>query len=137
MEHGSRCMGAIMTARITVAEYLEKMIEISEKTQKQIAHEVGYAKPNVISMMKQGLIKVPVDKAPAIAHALNIAPAYFLGLVLREYMPDAWAAMEEHLGGVLSENERRLLDVYRKQCSNGEIELDERRIKQIRMALAE
>ena len=130
-------MGAIMTARMTVAEYLAKMIEISEKTQKQIAHEVGYTRPNVLSMMKQGLIKVPVDKAPALARALNVDPAYFLGLVLREYMPDAWAAMEQHLGGVLSENERRLLDVYREQCATGEIALDERRIKQITTALAE
>ena len=43
-----------MTARMTVAEYLAKMIEISEKTQKRIAHEVGYTRPNVLSMMKQG-----------------------------------------------------------------------------------
>ena len=126
-----------MTARMTVAEYLAKMIEISEKTQKQIANEVGYTKPNVISMMKQGLIKVPVDKAPAIARALNVDPAYFLGLVLREYMPGAWAAMEQHLGGVLSENEQRLLDVYREQCATGEIALDEPRIKRLRRALAE
>ncbi len=125
-----------MTDGITVAEYLAKMIEISEKSQKNIAHEVGYTRPNVLSMMKQGLIKVPVDKAPALARALNVDPAYFLGLVLREYMPDAWSAMEQHLGGVLSENERRLLDVYREQCSNGEIELDERWIKQITTALA-
>ncbi len=69
-----------MTARMTVAEYLAKMIEISEKTQKQIAHDVGYTRPNVLSMMKRGLIKVPVDKAPALARALNVDPAYFLGL---------------------------------------------------------
>ncbi len=136
MERRSRCMGTIMTAKMTVAKYLAKMIELSEKTQKQIAHEVGYDRPNVLSMMKQGLIKVPVNRAPTLARALNIDPAYFLGLVLREYMPDAWSAMEQHLGGVLSENERRLLDVYREQCSNGEIELDERRIKQITTALA-
>lgn len=124
-----------MAGRIRVEDYLTRQIEISEKTQKQIANEAGYEKPNVLSMMKKGIIKVPIERAPALARALNVDPAHFLRMVLREYMQDAWAVMEEHLGGVLSENERRLLELYRAESGDDEIELNAERLEHIRAAL--
>lgn len=124
-----------MAGRIRVEDYLTRQIEISEKTQKQIANEAGYERPNVLSMMKKGIIKVPIERAPALARALNVDPAHFLRMVLREYMQDAWAVMEEHLGGVLSENERRLLELYRAESGDDEIELNAERLEHIRAAL--
>jgi len=126
-----------MTKTFTVAEYLDKMIALSEKTQKEIAYEVGYAKPNIITMMKQGLTKVPVDKAPLLAKALNVDPAHFVRLVMREYMPEAWQAIESTCGHSLSANEQRLVQGYREICGNHEITVDDGVVESLRGALAD
>lgn len=125
-----------MTKPITVADYLDKMIELSEKTQKEIAHEVGYSKPNMITMMKQGLTKVPIDKAPSLAKALNVDPAHFVRLVMREYMPDAWRAIESTCGQSLSANEQRLIEVYRETCGNVETPVDDKIAAALHSALS-
>lgn len=80
----------------TVASHLEKAIALSGKTQREIAAKVGYANPNVISMMKQGQTKVPIEKIPALAAATGTAPGPFLALALKEYMPEAWNVLAAH-----------------------------------------
>lgn len=97
----------------TVAEYLSQAIEISGKTQLEIAREVGYSRPNVLSMMKQGQTKVPIDKVPGLAEACGVDPASFLRLVLREYMPETYKVISKHLGPVLDDEEMVLLNAYR------------------------
>ena len=124
------------TKTITVAEYLAKAIEISGKSQKQIAAAVGYPHPNLISMMKQGLTKVPIDRAPALARALRVDAAHFVRLVMREYMPAAWEAIEVTHGESLTENERRLVEAYRAICADGEREVNDQVIAALRAALA-
>lgn len=102
-----------MPKSLTVAEFLESAISLSGKTQKEIAEEVGYPKPNVLSMMKQGLTKVPVDKVPALAKATGVDSAAFLRLVLREYMSEAWMVIHDTLGDIVTEDEKKILSAYR------------------------
>lgn len=109
---------------LTVSEYLTKAIELSGKTQREIAREVGYPKPNVISMMKQGQTKVPIEKAPLFAKACGVDPAFFLRLVLQEYFPDAWVAIHKTFGEALTVNERALVEAYRETAPSDEIEVD-------------
>ena len=109
---------------LTVAEYLTKAIELSGRTQREIAREVGYPKPNVISMMKQGQTKVPIEKAPLFAKACGVDPAFFLRLVLQEYFPDAWAAIFKTFGETLTANEMAMVEAYRETAPSDEIEVD-------------
>ena len=113
-----------MPTRMSAAEYLSKAIDMSEKNQREIPEEVGYARPNVISMMKQGLTKIPVDKVPAFAKALGLDPAHFMRLVLREYQPEAWDAIERAVGEVLTEREKKWVKLLRDADPMAEIELD-------------
>lgn len=76
-----------------VPDYLAQQIILCGKSQKEIAEEVGYEKPNVITMMKQGHTKIPIVKVGAFARALEVDPAYLLRLVCMEYMPETWAAI--------------------------------------------
>lgn len=101
-----------------VAERLAALIKTCGKSQKVIAEELGYPHPNIITMFKQGKTKIPINKAGPLAKAVGADPAHFVRLAMQEYMPDALAAVEEHLGVMLSANERRLIEAYR-EATNG------------------
>ena len=105
-------------AKVTnVAEYISHAIELSGRTQKDIARDVGWAKPNVLSMMKQGITKVPIEKVPALARACGVDEANFLRIVMTEYSPDVWAVIVKYAGDVLSEDERAMLKEYREKTN--------------------
>jgi hypothetical protein len=123
------------TTTVTVAEVLTRMIEASDKSQREIAAEVGYTHPNVLSMMKQGMTKVPIERAPVLARALGLDPAWFVRLVMREYMPAAWAAIEATHGEALTENERRLVRAYREICGDRERQVDDQVAAALQVAL--
>jgi transcriptional regulator with XRE-family HTH domain len=72
----------------SVADYITNQINACGKSQIQIAEEVGFDKPNVITMIKQGKTKVPVSKIGSMAKALEVDPIFFLKLCMQEYMPD-------------------------------------------------
>lgn len=104
----------IDTSRKTVAQYLTFHINNSEKTQRQIALEIGYTKPNIITMFKQGATKLPLDKIGPLAKALEIAPDDLFFKVMTEYMPETFEALSPFLcGQMLSKDELEMLDNYR------------------------
>lgn len=99
----------------TVAEYLTYHINNSDKTQRQIGRDIGYAKPNIITMIKQGYTKLPLEKIGPLANALEIAPDELFYKVMKEYMPETFEALKPLLEGLaLSPDEENLLTNYRK-----------------------
>ncbi len=59
------------------------MLELRpKKTQADIAEEAGFMTPNRIAMFKSGASKVPLDRASALAMALDCGPARLLRLAL-------------------------------------------------------
>ncbi len=113
------------------AEFLARAIEFSGKSQREIAREAGFPKPNVVSMMKLGHMPVPLDRAPALAAACHVDPVYFMRLILEEQHPAAWAAMVNTIGIPLTANEHEMVLLYRLACEGegegedgGEIEID-------------
>jgi transcriptional regulator with XRE-family HTH domain len=110
--------------RISVKDYIEQQIAISEKSQKQIAHEIGYDRPNVITMIKQGSTKLPINKVGLLARALNVDPVYLLRLVMMEYHPDTWTTIDEIIGTqIVTKQELALLKFIRKATGGVELEL--------------
>ncbi len=93
---------------------LERAINASEKTQLQIADELGYLNANLITIFKKGTTRVPLEKVPALARALDLEPADFLREWLVAYMPEALVALEELIGTPLSRSERAWIDGLRK-----------------------
>lgn len=92
-----------MAKKIKVAEYLTAQIDICGKSQKIIAEEVGFPKANILTMMKYGSTKVPIDRVPALAKSLGVDPAKFMRLVLAEYQPAILEAIEGSLGQLPSD----------------------------------
>lgn len=99
-------------------QYLADLIDNSPLTQREIAQEVGYTNPNIITMFKQGITKVPVEKVPAFAEALGADPKYLLRLALSHYSPELLATIEQTLTDVVTANEREILDLFRDESSN-------------------
>ena len=104
---------------LPLAEYIARQIELCGKTQKQIAAEVGYPKPNIITMFKQGLTKVPLEKVPVLARSLGVDPAHMLRMALQEYQPEVLEVVEQFNGALLTDEEQELLGLVR-EASGGQ-----------------
>ncbi|NEX60150.1 helix-turn-helix domain-containing protein [Noviherbaspirillum galbum] len=96
-----------------VAQFIDARIGELNKLQTQIAHEVGFNKPNMITMIKQGKTKLPLDKVGLMAKALECNPSDLLRLCLMEYDLETWKAIEPYLGAFLSAEEVMLVHAMR------------------------
>lgn len=108
------------------AAFLAKAIAFSGRTQAEIAREAGFPKPNVLSMMKFGQMKIPIDRVPALARACQVDAAYFLRLALETEHPAVYAVLVETLGQPMTANEHELVLCYRLVCGDKEIEMEPR-----------
>ncbi|NMG16384.1 helix-turn-helix domain-containing protein [Aromatoleum bremense] len=97
-----------------VARFITGRIEATGKLQKDIAEKVGFEKPNMITMIKQGKTKLPLDKVGPMAKALEVDPVHLLKLCMEEYHPNTWKAIAPLIGAaVITADERRMLNALR------------------------
>jgi len=107
-------MTVTIPASITVADFITARLAETDKTQREIAEECGFENPNIISMFKNGTTKVPLNRAVVLATALGVDPAHFLRLIVNEYFPETWAAIESVMKStILTANELELIRSYR------------------------
>ncbi len=92
-----------------VARFITERIEATAKLQKDVATIAGFDKPNMITMIKQGRSRLPLDKVGPMAMALETDPVALLQMCLEEYQPKTWEAIAPFMETVLTEDERRLL----------------------------
>jgi len=99
-------------------EYLTVRIAESGKTNVEIAQLLGYGRPNVVSMLKTGSMRLPVNKVSALARVLNIDPVFLLEKVLTESSPEVWDCLKGVIGNYLvTANECSLIDLCRKELN--------------------
>lgn len=79
---------------ISIATFISERIAFCEKTQVAIAKEMGLPNPNFLTMVKQGRTKLPIERVPALAKALDINPLELLVMWYREYTPKTWKSLE-------------------------------------------
>ncbi|MCE0506404.1 helix-turn-helix transcriptional regulator [Roseivivax sp. GX 12232] len=75
------------------ARLIAEAVDASGKTQREIAEEVGFPRQNVISMLRSGEMRLPVDRAPALARVLGIDEKLLISTAMTEYMPETWNAL--------------------------------------------
>lgn len=109
-----------------VAQYLTAQIQISGLKQKDIADALGYTKPNIITMFKQGLTKLPIEKVGALAKVLGVDPVYLLRIVMNDYMPGTYNALISIFGQEpITENEREIIATIRLMSGGSNPELND------------
>lgn len=124
-------------ADMPLAQYLSKQIDVQVsmgRNQRLIAQEIGYEKPNMISMFKRGETKVPLDKIPALAKALNVDPAFMFKLAIQQYWPEMGQAIAEIFGTILTRNETKMIELIRRLTKGSDPELTHRVKRKLKAA---
>lgn len=83
---------------ITVAKYIDQQLALCGRSQRDVAVDCGYSNPNIISMFKNGVTKVPINKVSVLASAIGVDPSFLLRLLMTEYMPETWDEIQKILG---------------------------------------
>jgi transcriptional regulator with XRE-family HTH domain len=106
------------------AQMLAKAIDESGLTQREIADRVGFKHANMITMMKRGLTRVPLDRVPALAQTLGLDQTRFLLVAIEEYHQGVYEVLSDTLGLPFSDAEQGLVVMFRIASLRTEIELD-------------
>ena len=112
-----------MTTDSQTANALARAIKYCGKNQREIAEEIGFPKPNIISMMKKGDTKIPIERIPALAKACLVDPIHLLKLAMEEYHPEIWDVLVKAFGEPLTSNEEDMVGAYRIATIDDDIEI--------------
>lgn len=85
------------------------------KNQTEIAREAGFVNPPMLSMIKTGQSKLPLDRVAALARALDVDPKH-LWLLALEQQGNATTATEiaEIFGSIVTTNELAWIEAVRE-----------------------
>jgi len=85
-----------------------------KKSQLDIATEAGFVNPNMLSLIKSGATKVPLDRVPALARALEADPRFLFLMALEQAGGETTRmAAEEIFGTIVTRNEVTWLEEIR------------------------
>jgi transcriptional regulator with XRE-family HTH domain len=122
--------------RMALAEVIERLLDqlraTSGKTQREVATEIGYENPNIITMFKQGRTRVPLNVVGPLAEALEVSPAYLMKVALSEYAPDTYAAIQDALGRPVADWEGKILDVVAEETGGQPVNLTPEALERLR-----
>ena len=76
-----------------VADFIATRIEKLGLRQVDVAAICGFERPNVITMIKQGKTKLPMDKIGSMAVALQGDAFALYRMCMQEYLPSTWDAI--------------------------------------------
>lgn len=104
-------------AKSRTAEFIAERINqlAHRKTQNEIAAEAGFQNANMLSILKAGKSKLPLDRVPSLARALECDPAFLMRLSLEQAVgATAARAITEIFGSPVTENEQGWLNELRE-----------------------
>ena len=106
-----------------LSNYIEKRILQlrPRKSQIEIAREAGFVQPNLLSMFKNGSSKLPLDRVPGMAKALECDPAFLFKLALEQLGGDTTASVIDQIfGTIVTTNEVIWLEEIRHASDNSD-----------------
>ncbi|MCD2179598.1 XRE family transcriptional regulator [Rhizobium sp. C1] len=99
-----------------LTRFLEKRIlELRpRKSQIEIAAEAGFVQTNMLAMIKNGSTKLPLDRVPGLAKALECDPRHLFLLAMEQLGNETNAqAIAEIFGAIVTRNEVAWLEEIR------------------------
>jgi hypothetical protein len=106
------------TSESIVELIARRQVELG-KTDEQVARELSFDRVTAFTMIKQGTMKLPVQKVAPLASALSIEPAHLLRQLLAEAMPEVLEAVDTMFCPMsLTPNEVKLIQTFR-DLANG------------------
>lgn len=116
-------------AETAAAIFLKRQLELlaHRKTQREIAHEAGFVNASMLSLLKSGSSKIPFDRVPSLARAIEVDPAHLMQLALEQAVgKTAATAILETFGSPITENERAWLEELREVSGHSDPRLTAR-----------
>jgi transcriptional regulator with XRE-family HTH domain len=104
-----------------LSAYLTKRIlELRpRKSQVEIAAEAGFINVNMISMLKSGKSKIPLDRVAALAAALEVDPKWLFKMAIEQSGYETTSkVIDEIFGTIVSRNEVTWLEALRDASDN-------------------
>lgn len=104
-------------ANTRLANFLKvRILELkTKKSQLKIAGEAGFPNPNMVAMLKNGSSKLPIDRVPGLAKALDCDPKALCRLALEQIFGDTTErVIKEIFGTIVSRNEIVWLETLRE-----------------------
>jgi len=90
----------------------------------ELANKLGYESQNIISMLKAGSMRVPINKVAVLAEVTDIDPVFLLEKVMNETQPEVWDALKTIIGNqLLTTKEMALIDHIRASLNGVEVDL--------------
>lgn len=85
------------------------------RSQREIAEIAGYTNSNMITMIKQGMTKVALDRVFPLAKALDADEKMLMRMALEQfYAPVVIRDLEHAMGGLVTTNEVKVLEIIRE-----------------------
>lgn len=112
--------------QLTVAQYFSQQVDLCGKPQTDIAKEMGFDVPNVISNIKSGRTKLPLTRIGLAAKALGVDGLFLMKLALNEYLalkegetgPTFWEVIEEANTRLITKEEFEIVEELRKETDD-------------------
>ena len=81
----------------TLQEFLAYHIDRSALTQREIANACGYLRPNIVSMIKQGETRLPLERLGAMADVLGVSARTLFDLWMKTHYAETWRVLEKQM----------------------------------------
>lgn len=107
-------------ATTRLAKFVTKRIdELHNKTQADIAREAGFRNANFVAMIKTGSAKLPLDRVPEFAKALDTDPTHLLRLAIEQtHGQKMLKIFVDLLSEPVTQNERMWLSLIRSASND-------------------
>jgi plasmid maintenance system antidote protein VapI len=113
-------------ANTKVARFLDKHIDqVVNRSHREIAQAAGWTQSNMVTMIKKGDAKLPLDRVVPLARAIGVDPMFLFRMALEQFMPDdeTTARMLEF---ICTENEVEILGIVREASGNSDPKINDR-----------
>lgn len=101
------------TQKSTLALYIDEMMEERALRDKEVAEALGYESGNIIRMVREGKMRLPLEQIPLLADAIGASRKSLMDAAIREYFPDAVRGLIMAYGHDLTENELAIIQLIR------------------------
>jgi hypothetical protein len=119
----------------TIAVYLRKQIDALNDigiSQREIASDAGYDKPNILSMFKRGETKVPLNKVLPLAKALRTDPSFFFRLATQQPdMPITASELDKIFPNSVANGEMKVVLTIREAVGDGDVSPTDEQLRKV------
>lgn len=116
-----------------VAFLKRRVLELRpRKSQAEIATESGFSSVNMLAMIKSGASRMPLDRVPALAKALDVDPALLLKLAVEQQDSALGIAIDQIFGTTVTRNELTWLEAIREASGHSDPHLTAKAQRAIR-----